>query len=90
MHCETADEAFTRDGWLFELKLDGYRLIASKSNGEALLLTRNGNDYTGVFPEIARAVKALPFDDVHHRWRSGRARRARECRASRACSSAGG
>ena len=25
------DEAFTRDGWMFELKLDGYRLIASKS-----------------------------------------------------------
>ena len=63
MHCETADEAFTRDGWLFELKLDGYRLIASKSKGEALLLTRNGNDYTGVFPEIARAVKALPYEE---------------------------
>ncbi len=63
MHCETEDKAFTRDGWLFELKLDGYRLIASKSNGEALLLTRNGNDYTGVFPEIARAIKSLPFDD---------------------------
>ncbi len=63
MHCETEDKAFTRDGWIFELKLDGYRLIASKSHGEALLLTRNGNDYTNVFPEIARAVKSLPFDD---------------------------
>ena len=63
MHCETEDKAFTRDDWLFELKLDGYRLIASKSRGEALLLTRNGNDYTSVFPEIARAVKSLPFDD---------------------------
>jgi bifunctional non-homologous end joining protein LigD len=63
MHCESADEAFTRDGWLFELKLDGYRLIASKSKGEALLLTRNRNDYTGVFPEVARAVKALPYDE---------------------------
>ena len=63
MHAESADEAFTRDGWIFELKLDGYRLIASKSHGEPLLLTRNGNDYTGVFPEIARAVKALPIDD---------------------------
>ncbi|HEX9083144.1 MAG TPA: DNA ligase D, partial [Gemmatimonadaceae bacterium] len=63
MHCETADAAFTRDDWLFELKLDGYRLIASKAHGEALLLTRNGNDYTGVFPEVARAVKALPFDE---------------------------
>jgi bifunctional non-homologous end joining protein LigD len=63
MHCETRDDAFTDDKWIFELKLDGYRLIASKTKGEALLLTRNGNDYTGVFPEIARAVKALPFDD---------------------------
>jgi bifunctional non-homologous end joining protein LigD len=63
MHCETREGAFTRDDWLFELKLDGYRLIASKSKGEALLLTRNGNDYTNVFPEIARAVKALPFDE---------------------------
>ena len=63
MHCETREGAFTNDDWLFELKLDGYRLIASKSNGEALLLTRNGNDYTNVFPEIARAVKALPFEE---------------------------
>lgn len=63
MHAEPRDTAFTREGWLFELKLDGYRLIASKSKGEALLLTRNGNDYTEVFPEIARAVKALPVDD---------------------------
>ena len=63
MLADTAEEAFTRDGWLFELKLDGYRLLASKSHGEALLLTRNGNDYTAVFPEIARAVKALPLDD---------------------------
>lgn len=61
MLAEPANEAFTRDGWLFELKLDGYRLLASKSGGEVLLLTRNGNDYTPVFPEIARAVKALPF-----------------------------
>ncbi len=63
MLAEPRDDAFTRDGWLFELKLDGYRLVASKSGGEALLLTRNGNDYTAVFPEIARAVKALPFDE---------------------------
>src|SRR6476659_4239052 len=62
MLAEQADDAFTRAGWLFELKLDGYRLLACKRAGEALLLTRNGNDYTEVFPEIARAVKALPLD----------------------------
>ena len=63
MLAESAESAFTRDGWLFELKLDGYRLIAGKSHGEAQLFTRNGNDYTGVFPEIARAIKALPLED---------------------------
>jgi bifunctional non-homologous end joining protein LigD len=63
MLAETAEKAFTRDDWVFELKLDGYRLIASKTRGEALLLTRNGNDYTAVFPEIARAIKALPIDE---------------------------
>ena len=63
MLAEPANEAFTRDGWVFELKLDGYRLLASKSRGAVLLLTRNGNDYTAVFPEIARAMKALPFNE---------------------------
>ncbi|MDB4916860.1 MAG: ligase [Gemmatimonadetes bacterium] len=63
MLAEPSNEAFTRDGWVFELKLDGYRLLASKAKGEVLLLTRKGNDYTAVFPEVARAVKALPFDE---------------------------
>src|SRR4051812_19718894 len=63
MLAEPEKEAFTRDGWIFELKLDGYRLLASKVKGEALLLTRNGNDYTSVFPEVARAIKALPVDN---------------------------
>jgi bifunctional non-homologous end joining protein LigD len=62
MLAEPAEKAFTSDEWLFELKMDGYRLLACKSGGDALLLTRNGNDYTDVFPEIARAVKALPVE----------------------------
>ena len=60
---EPAKEAFTRDGWVFELKLDGYRLLASKIGGEALLLTRNGNDYTEIFPDVARAIRALPVEN---------------------------
>src|SRR5256885_786027 len=42
MLAERRDDAFTRDGWIFELKLDGYRLLAGKHRGEAQLLTRNG------------------------------------------------
>ena len=63
MLAESRDEAFTKEGWLFELKMDGYRLLAAKRGNEAKLVTRNGNDYTEVFPEIARAVKAIPLDN---------------------------
>ena len=62
MLAETRDDPFTSDDWVFELKLDGYRLLAAKRGNDVLLLTRNGLDYTDVFPEIARAVKALPHD----------------------------
>lgn len=63
MLAESRDDAFTKDGWLFELKLDGYRLLAARRGGEVRLVTRNGNDYTEVFPEVARAVRAIPVDD---------------------------
>ena len=63
MLASTEERPFTRKGWIFELKLDGYRLLASKRGNEAKLVTRNGNDYTEVFPEIARAIKAIPLDN---------------------------
>jgi bifunctional non-homologous end joining protein LigD len=62
MLAESRDDAFTSDDWVFELKLDGYRLLASKRGHDVLLLTRRGLDYTAVFPEIARAIRALPHD----------------------------
>lgn len=64
MLAQSAEHAFTREGWLFELKLDGYRLIAAKSGASATLTSRNGRDYTAVFPEVTRVLKALPYDDV--------------------------
>jgi len=63
MLAESREEAFTKEGWLFELKLDGYRLLAAKRGNDVKLVTRNGNDYTEVFPEIARAVRAVPLDN---------------------------
>jgi bifunctional non-homologous end joining protein LigD len=64
MLAETADGAFSRRGWLFEPKLDGYRVLAARAKGEPRLLTRNGNDCATSFPEILRAVAALPFDGL--------------------------
>ncbi|MCC6317540.1 MAG: DNA ligase D [Gemmatimonadaceae bacterium] len=62
MLAEPRDDAFTREGWIFELKMDGYRMLAARDKGEVTLMTRNGNDYTRVFPEVARALRALPFE----------------------------
>jgi bifunctional non-homologous end joining protein LigD len=44
------------EGWLYEVKWDGYRAIAYVRGGEAKLVSRNGNDLTGRFPSVARAV----------------------------------
>jgi len=50
---------------VFELKYDGYRLIAARTaEGVPYLRYRNGNDVTGIFPEIAKAVRALPCGDA--------------------------
>src|SRR5438874_4838783 len=64
MLAETRAEPFTKDGWIFEVKLDGYRMRAACQNGEPILYSRKGLDYTESFPEIARAVKAIPFEGV--------------------------
>src|SRR5713101_2066009 len=64
MLAETADRPFSRPGWVFELKLDGYRILAAKSGPLVRLLSRNGNDLAASFPEVVRAVSALPFERV--------------------------
>jgi bifunctional non-homologous end joining protein LigD len=48
------------DGWTFEVKFDGYRAVAYIRAGECTLVSRNGNDLTGRFPDVAKAlVKAV-------------------------------
>lgn len=61
MLAETADAPFSDPDWLFEIKYDGYRILAALGDGRASLRTRNGRDATGTFPEVARALAALPF-----------------------------
>jgi bifunctional non-homologous end joining protein LigD len=49
------------EGWVHELKLDGYRIqLIVTPDHEAQLKTRTGLDWTGRFPAIARAAKRLP------------------------------
>src|SRR3954468_1961798 len=63
MLAEAQEKPFNAPGWLFELKLDGYRALASRDQ-TSRLLSRNGNDLSDCFPEIVQALKALPFERV--------------------------
>ena len=52
-------EAPDGDQWLHEIKYDGFRMHARLDHGEVRLLTRNGLNWTGKYPQIAGAVSAL-------------------------------
>jgi bifunctional non-homologous end joining protein LigD len=46
-------------GWIFEEKVDGWRILAYKDAAGVRLISRNGRDLTRRFPELAAAVAEL-------------------------------
>jgi bifunctional non-homologous end joining protein LigD len=54
---------FDDPAWGFELKYDGYRLLAS-IGARARLKTRRGADPTGWFAEVTRSLEQLPGGHV--------------------------
>src|SRR5262245_52597304 len=64
MLCQTADAAFSSKDWIYELKWDGFRMMACGGAGQAKLRYRSGLDPTDRYPEITSAVRALPIADL--------------------------
>lgn len=50
---------FDDQQWLFEVKWDGYRAVTFLHHGRVSLLSRNQNELTGEFPEIAKELQAI-------------------------------
>jgi bifunctional non-homologous end joining protein LigD len=50
---------FRRPGWVYEEKVDGWRVLAYKNAAGVRLMSRNGRDLTRRFPELAGAVAEL-------------------------------
>ena len=46
-------------GWIYEIKHDGFRILARRDSAGVRLITRHGNDFTHRFPFIEMAVKSL-------------------------------
>jgi bifunctional non-homologous end joining protein LigD len=49
--------------WIFEIKFDGYRMLARVEGGEIQLLTRNGNDWTGKLAGVVKAMRGMELPD---------------------------
>lgn len=49
---------------LYELKLDGVRIVAEKRGPQVALRYRNGRSATASYAEVARAVSLLPIQDA--------------------------
>jgi bifunctional non-homologous end joining protein LigD len=47
------DDPFDDQKWLFEVKWDGYRAVAFINGGDLRLVSRNQNDLTTEYPELA-------------------------------------
>ena len=52
-------QPFHREGWVYEEKTDGWRMLAYKEGQAVRLVSRWGKDHTRRFPGIATALRKL-------------------------------
>ena len=56
----TSAAPFHRAGWVYEEKVDGWRIVAYKRGEQVRLMGRRGVDHRDRFPDLAKAIAALP------------------------------
>jgi bifunctional non-homologous end joining protein LigD len=59
MHPNQVAKPFHREGWVYEEKVDGWRMLAVKADGDVRLISRNGLDHSRRFPELVKDLIAL-------------------------------
>jgi bifunctional non-homologous end joining protein LigD len=62
------DSAPEGDDWVYEIKYDGYRMLAASKRARCASFSRNGKDWTARFPRHAQALAKLP---VRQAWLDG-------------------
>jgi bifunctional non-homologous end joining protein LigD len=58
--CKLIERPPSGAGWVHEVKFDGYRIPARVENGQPVLHTRKGLNWTAKFGAVAHAVASLP------------------------------
>lgn len=51
------------ENWIFEVKFDGYRMLARIEGGEARLVTRNANDWTAKLLPLKQELERMKLPD---------------------------
>lgn len=64
MRAVAVKEIADPDRFLYEIKYDGYRLLAGVAGGDVTLVTRNANDWTARFSPVAEALRQLPVQEA--------------------------
>lgn len=64
----TLVDAPPQGDWRYEIKFDGYRILARIDGGEVRLFTRNGHDWTAKMPHQVAALKKLKLTSA---WLDG-------------------
>jgi ATP-dependent DNA ligase len=64
MECLPMERIPEGDLWTYELKLDGYRLVAVKTRGRVTLYSRKGTDLSRRFKLVTANLASLPDETV--------------------------
>ncbi len=64
MLAHLAKKPFNREGWIFEIKWDGYRIIAYLHDHHVRLLSRNQQDYTKNYQPVSTELASLDINAV--------------------------
>lgn len=63
-----AEAAPAQGDWLYELKFDGYRIVARLEGGQVQCFTRSGLDWTDKLPQLAAALQKMGLEST---WLDG-------------------
>lgn len=64
MLCTLIKEPFSDPTYIYEVKFDGYRIIAYVKKGKVTLSSQTGLDYTHKYLSVAKELKKLDADVI--------------------------
>ncbi|MDB5246689.1 MAG: ligase [Segetibacter sp.] len=64
MNATLIKEIFDDARWVYELKLDGYRIAALIRDGKVTLQTRSGQNYTKYYQPVVNELQRLPYNAI--------------------------